>query len=86
MQNPKLGDSILLGETRWRLSVTGGRGQTRGVSPTLLPNLPVLGPWETRGPGRGAAPPTGQQKARLGQAHLTETLLHPSLTCGPFWG
>lgn len=52
VQNPKLGDSILLGETRWRLSVTGG-GQTWGVSPTLLPNLPVLGPGKPGGQKRG---------------------------------
>lgn len=53
MQNPKLGDSILLGETRWRLSVTGGRGQTWGVSPTLLSNLPVLGPGKPGGQEEG---------------------------------
>lgn len=86
VQNPKLGDSILLGEKRWRLSATRRKRANVGCVPHSPAQPACLGPSETREPGRGVAPPTGPQKARLGWGHLTETLLRPSLTCGPFWG
>lgn len=58
----------------------------RGVCPPL--SCPTCLSWAlgNQGARRGAAPPTGQQKARLGQGHLTETAAAPITHLRPILG
>lgn len=90
MQNPRLGDSMLLGENE-QLSFTWRENSHLGFVPPS--------------PAQCACPvPTGKQQATeemhtypairggrnsgtwLELRHLREVLPHPSLTCDPFWG